>query len=167
MGTESEYAVATPGKAFSAPGPYCMANTPIRRPLVVRLYPSAIPTPTRSCRQSTGRMPAAAAASMTGVVGYALRYSTPSRLRISATASTTFMPFSSGTALAIGADHSRFRHERLTGYGGGHERLKPGTRRELQAAPWAIKARQALRDAAAGTALTTPASCSASMRSAG
>ena len=37
MGVESENAVATPGKAFSAPGPYCMANTPRRRPLVVRL----------------------------------------------------------------------------------------------------------------------------------
>ena len=26
IGVESEYAVATPGKAFSAPGPYCMQN---------------------------------------------------------------------------------------------------------------------------------------------
>ena len=90
IGTESEYAVATPENAFSAPGPYCMANTPRRRPLVVRLNPSAIPTPTRSWRQSTGRIPAAAAASMIGVVGYVLRNSTPSRFMISAIASTTF-----------------------------------------------------------------------------
>src|SRR5262245_60151151 len=50
-----------------------------------------MPTPTRSWRQSTGRMPAVAAASMTGVVGYVLRYSTPSRFRISAMASPTCM----------------------------------------------------------------------------
>ena len=41
---ESENAVATPGKAFSAPGPYCIANTPTGFPLVIRLYPSAMPT---------------------------------------------------------------------------------------------------------------------------
>src|SRR5262245_21491229 len=92
MGTESEYAVATPGNAFSAPGPYCIANTPSRRPFVVRLKPSAMPTPTRSWRQSTGRIPAAAAASITGVVGYVLRSSTPSSFMISASASTTFIP---------------------------------------------------------------------------
>src|SRR5437867_911160 len=77
--------------AISAPGPYCIANTPSRRPFVVRLKPSAMPTPTRSWRQSTGRIPAAAAASITGVVGYVLRNSTPSRFMISASASTTFI----------------------------------------------------------------------------
>jgi hypothetical protein len=83
--------VATPAKAFSAPGPYCIANTPRRRPLVVRLKPSAMPTPTRSWRHSIGRIPAAAAASITGVVGYVLRNSTPSRFMISTIASTIFM----------------------------------------------------------------------------
>jgi hypothetical protein len=98
IGTESEYAVATPAKAFSAPGPYCMANAPRRRPFVVRLKPSAMPTPTRSWRQSTGRIPIAATASIRGVVGYVLRNSTPSRFMISAIASTTFIgsPFGRG-----------------------------------------------------------------------
>src|SRR4029077_14007611 len=91
IGTESENAVATPGNAFSAPGPYCIAKTPRRRPLVVRLKPSAMPTPTRSWRQSTGLIPAAAAASIIGVVGYVLRNSMPSRFMISAIASTTFI----------------------------------------------------------------------------
>src|SRR4051794_38373067 len=91
MGVESEYAVATPGNAFSAPGPYCIANTPGRRPFVMREKASAMPTPTRSWRHSTGRMPMAAAASMTGVVGYALRKDTASRFRISAIASTIFI----------------------------------------------------------------------------
>src|SRR5260370_24623112 len=49
-----------------------------------------MPTPTRSGRQRTGRMSALAAASMTGVVGYALRNSVPSVLRMRAMASTTF-----------------------------------------------------------------------------
>ena len=87
MGTESENDVATPEYAFSAPGPYCMAKTPGGRPLVTLLYPSAIPTPTRSCRHITGRIPAAAQASITGVVGKQDRYSTPSLLSISAIAS--------------------------------------------------------------------------------
>src|SRR5262245_36299294 len=67
----------------------------------MRVNPSAMPTPTRSCRHSTDRIPAAAVASMTGVVGYALRKSTPSRLRISATASTIFMTFSSDSEQAF------------------------------------------------------------------
>src|SRR5437867_12652008 len=76
-----------------------MANTPRRRPFVVRLKPSAMPTPTRSWRQSTGRIPVAATASIRGVVGYVLRNSTPSRFMISAIASTTFIglpPFGRG-----------------------------------------------------------------------
>jgi hypothetical protein len=35
-GVESEYAVATPGKAFSAPGPYCMQKTASVRPFFTR-----------------------------------------------------------------------------------------------------------------------------------
>ena len=35
-GDESLYAVLTPGAAFSAPGPACMTNTAIFRPLVMR-----------------------------------------------------------------------------------------------------------------------------------
>ena len=50
-----------------------MANTPGGVPLLTRLYPSAIPTPTRSWRQMTGRMPAAAAASIRVEVGKALK----------------------------------------------------------------------------------------------
>ena len=69
MGVESEYAVATPGKAFSAPGPYCMQNAASFLPFVTRAYPSAMPTPTRSWRQSTGRISALAVASISGVVG--------------------------------------------------------------------------------------------------
>jgi len=38
-------------------------------PFVTRAYPSAMPTPTRSWRQITGRMSALAAASISGVVG--------------------------------------------------------------------------------------------------
>ena len=46
-----------------------MANTPGGLPFVTRAQPSAMCTPTRSWRQMTGRMPAAAADSMIGVVG--------------------------------------------------------------------------------------------------
>ena len=69
IGVESEYAVATPGKAFSAPGPYCMQKAASVLPFFTRAYPSAMPTPTRSWRQSTGRISALAAASISGVVG--------------------------------------------------------------------------------------------------
>src|SRR5437667_12835076 len=48
-----------------------------------------MPTPTRSWRQSTGEMSALAAASISDVVGYALRNSAPSILRMRAMASTT------------------------------------------------------------------------------
>src|SRR5439155_19921271 len=48
-----------------------------------------MPTPTRSWRPSTGRMSALAAASINDVVGYALRNSAPSILRMRAMASTT------------------------------------------------------------------------------
>src|SRR5207245_10292434 len=48
-----------------------------------------MPTPTRSWRQSTGRMSALAAASISDVVGYALRNSAPSIWRMRAMASTT------------------------------------------------------------------------------
>ena len=36
IGVESEYAVATPGKAFSAPGPYCMQKTASVLPFFTR-----------------------------------------------------------------------------------------------------------------------------------
>ncbi len=83
-GVELEKAVATPAKAFSAPGPYCIAKTPGGRPFDTRANPSAMWTPTRSWRQMTGLMPTAAAASMIGVVGKQNRVEMPSRLRISA-----------------------------------------------------------------------------------
>ena len=83
--------MATPAYAFSAPGPYCIANTAGFSPFVTRPYPSAIPTPTRSWRQIMGRIPAAAAASITGVVGKQLRNSTPSLFKISAMASIVIM----------------------------------------------------------------------------
>src|SRR5579884_1981056 len=78
-----------PAKAFSAPGPYCMAKTPGGRPFKTRAQPSAMCTPTRSWRQITGRMPAAAAASMIGVVGKQNIVEMPSRFRISVIASMT------------------------------------------------------------------------------
>src|ERR1700730_11305528 len=78
-----------PAKAFSAPGPYCIAKTPGGLPLVTRAQPSAMCTPTRSWRQITGRMPPATAASMIGVVGNENRVEMPSRFRISVIASMT------------------------------------------------------------------------------
>jgi hypothetical protein len=77
-------AVATPAKAFSAPGPYCIAKTPAGFPFDTRAKPSAMWTPTRSWRQITGLMPTAAAASMIGVVGKQNKVEMPSRFRISA-----------------------------------------------------------------------------------
>ena len=91
MGELSEKAWAAPGNAFSLPGPCCMANTPMRLPLVMRLNPSAIAIPTRSWRHMIGRMPAFAAASTIGWAGYTARNSVPSRLRISAIASAPCM----------------------------------------------------------------------------
>ncbi|MNC87405.1 hypothetical protein D3C83_31290 [compost metagenome] len=91
MGTASEKAVETPAKAFSAPGPYCIANAPAGLPFLMRVQPSAMPTPTRSCRQMTGLMPAAAAASITGVVGNDGRMLMPSSFSISAMASMVRM----------------------------------------------------------------------------
>ena len=73
IGEASANAVATPGYAFSAPGPYCMAKTPGGVPFVILEYPSAIPTPTRSWRHITGLIPISAAASMIEVVGKQLR----------------------------------------------------------------------------------------------
>ncbi len=87
--------MATPAKAFSAPGPYCIAKTPGGRPFDTRAKPSAMCTPTRSWRQITGRMPIAAAASMIGVVGKQNRVDTPSRFRISAMTFITCMAHSS------------------------------------------------------------------------
>ena len=78
-----------PAKAFSAPGPYCIAKTPGGLPLVTRAQPSAMWTPTRSWRQITGRMPPATAASMIGVVGKQNIVEIPSRFRISVIASMT------------------------------------------------------------------------------
>src|SRR6185436_2524533 len=78
-----------PAKAFSAPGPYCIAKTPGGLLLVTRATPSAMWTPTRSWRQITGRMPPATAASMIGVVGKQNIVEMPSRFRISVIASMT------------------------------------------------------------------------------
>src|SRR5260370_26974636 len=78
-----------PAKAFSAPGPYCMAKTPAGFPFMTRAQPSAMWTPTRSWRQMTGRSPPATAASMIGVVGKQNSVLTPSRFRISVIASMT------------------------------------------------------------------------------
>ena len=69
MGTLSANAWAAPGKEFSVPGPTCDANTPRRLPLVVRLNPSAMAMPTRSCLQMTGLTPALAQASISGWAG--------------------------------------------------------------------------------------------------
>src|ERR1700724_1301105 len=80
-----------PGNAFSAPGPYCMANTAGGRPLAVRAKPLAMSTPTRSWRQMIGRRPAATAASMMGVVGKQNSVEIPSRVRMCAIASITSM----------------------------------------------------------------------------
>ena len=91
-GLESENAVVMPGTAFSTPGPNCIANAPGGRPLLTRAKPSAMPTPIRSCRHTIGRMSSAAAASISGVVGKQLSESIPSRRRIRAMASMTFMP---------------------------------------------------------------------------
>ncbi len=90
-GVESEYAVAIPEYAFSAPGPYCIAKTPKGSPLVIRLYPSAIPTPTLSWRHMIGLIPALAADSIIGVVGKQLKTSIPSLFKISAIMSTVFI----------------------------------------------------------------------------
>ena len=49
------------------PGPAWAANTPLRLPRLIRLKPSAIPTPTRSCRHRMGRMSSAAACFDQGV----------------------------------------------------------------------------------------------------
>lgn len=78
-----------PAKAFSAPGPYCIAKTPAGRPFMTRAQPSAMWTPTRSWRQMTGRSPPATAASMIGVVGKQNSVLMPSRFRISVIASMT------------------------------------------------------------------------------
>ena len=87
IGTESAYAVATPAKAFSAPGPACIANTPVLSPLVIRLYPSARLTPTRSCLNMSGLIPACAPASSNLLNGITPMKSTPSALSIWATKS--------------------------------------------------------------------------------
>src|SRR5947209_20043039 len=69
-------------------------------PFVTRAKPSAMSTPTRSCRQMIGRMPAATAFSIRGVVGKQKRVDMPSRLRISTIASpvrTGISPLYQGT----------------------------------------------------------------------
>jgi hypothetical protein len=65
----SENGCETPEKEFSIPGPPCGAKTPIVLPFVERLIPSAIPAPTRSCRQMTGRMPSSAQRSISRLRG--------------------------------------------------------------------------------------------------
>src|SRR5688572_32487922 len=68
-----------------------MAKTPAGLPFITLVQPSAMCTPTRSCRQMMGRMPRAAADSMIGVVGKQNIVEMPSRLRISVIASMTFI----------------------------------------------------------------------------
>src|SRR5690606_27496839 len=68
-----------------------MAKAPMRLPRVIRDSASAMCRPVRSCRTMTGRMPALAASSITGLRGYAKSVSTPSRRRISAIAADTFI----------------------------------------------------------------------------
>ena len=75
------------GERVLRAGPYCIANTPGGLPLVTRAKPSAMSTPTRSCRQMIGRMPAATAFSMIEVVGKQNSVVTPSRFRTSTMAS--------------------------------------------------------------------------------
>src|SRR5207253_2482751 len=62
IGTESPKAWATPPNEFSAPGPCCIAKTPMRSPEVTRLRASAMCRPTRSWRTMIVRMSASAAA---------------------------------------------------------------------------------------------------------
>ena len=69
IGTESPYACATPPKEFSAPGPCCMAKTPMRSPDAMRLTASAMWSPVRSWRTMIVLMSASAAASMMGLTG--------------------------------------------------------------------------------------------------
>ena len=83
MGTLSAYACAKPPMAFSAPAWLCTATTPKRCRSLVRLKPSAAITAPRSWRNITGRMPALAALSMSGLEGKHVIVSTPSRLSIS------------------------------------------------------------------------------------
>ena len=78
-----------PPNEFSAPGPCCMANTPIFRPDDVRLTASAMCRPVRSWRTMIVRMSAIAAASMNAFMGYPMRNSTPSCFKISATIAAT------------------------------------------------------------------------------
>jgi hypothetical protein len=66
-------------------------QTPIRRPLLTRLKASAMLMTVRSSRATIGRMPAAAAASIRALEGKQKICSTPSRFRISATASPAFI----------------------------------------------------------------------------
>jgi hypothetical protein len=73
------HACATPPNEFSVPGPCCIANTPIRSPLVTRDTASAIWIPVRSCRTTIVRISASAAASISGFTGYPIRNPTPSR----------------------------------------------------------------------------------------
>ena len=82
IGTESAYAWATPPNAFSVPGPDCIVNTPMRLPDVIRLIESAMWSPVRSWRTMIGRIPAAAAGSMSGLTGYPMSVSTPSHPRM-------------------------------------------------------------------------------------
>ena len=70
IGVESEKAVATPGKAFSAPGPYCMQKAAelqaVARPCVA--VGDAHADSLLAAEHRAG-CPTAAAASMSGVVG--------------------------------------------------------------------------------------------------
>ena len=73
------------------PGPDWQQNTPTFSPEERRLIASAMCTPMRSWRTMIGRMLAAAHDSVSGLSGYVRRYSTPSRLRISAVICATFI----------------------------------------------------------------------------
>ena len=86
IGTDSLKACATPENEFSTPGPFCMAQTPVRCANEARVKPSAIPTPTLSLRVMMGRIPSLEPASKTEFCGNPLMNSTPSIFRILAMA---------------------------------------------------------------------------------
>ena len=82
MGTESANAVATPANAFSAPGPACIAKTPVFSPFEILEYPSAKLTPTLSCLKINGLIPIFAPASSRVLNGITPMKSTPSDFKI-------------------------------------------------------------------------------------
>ncbi len=66
---ESAYACAMAPKAFSIPGPACTVTTAGLVPLVARQKPSAMLISVFSVRATMGRMPSAAASSISEFMG--------------------------------------------------------------------------------------------------